>query len=310
MDDIRSALMVGAGAVGCAVASKIHTAIPGAVSVLASPSRMERFSAEGFVINGVRMDFPLAPADRAPGNGDEPGLVVVAVKNHQLGQAIADMAPYVGRESLILSLMNGIVSEDTLASAFGREKVPYAMIIGIDAVREGNSTRFTQGGTINFGEAQNPAGAWSERVSRIASFFGRAGLRYSVPEDMIRSLWYKFMINVGINQASAVLGAPYGTFQRLREARRVMEAAMRELIAVSRAKGSGLQETDLESWHGTLRSLSPDAKTSMLQDVESGRKTEVEIFAGTVIELGEETGVATPVNRLLFDLIRTIEQSY
>jgi 2-dehydropantoate 2-reductase len=310
MSEIRSVLIVGAGAVGAAVASILHKSGRASVSVLADPPRIARFAAEGFVLNGERIDFTLLPAGRAPGSGEESDLIILAVKNHHLEKAIADMRPYVGAGTLILSLLNGITSEEGLAAAFGSEKVPYAMILGIDAVREGNATVFSSAGKIHFGDAKNPVGAWSERVSRIASFFDRCGLGYVVPEDMVRALWYKFMINVGINQASAVLRATYAPFQSLPEARRVMEAAMRELIEISGALGTGLVEADMGSWMGTLRGLSPEAKTSMYQDVAAGRKTEVEAFAGTVIELGEKTGIPTPVNRLLFDMIRTIEQSY
>jgi 2-dehydropantoate 2-reductase len=310
MSEIRSALIVGAGAVGAAVAAIIHGREPGAARLLADPDRLERFSREGFVVNGQPVEFPLVSTAKAPRPGEEDGLVIVAVKNHHLARAIEDMRAFVGRDTLVLSLLNGISSEDELAAAFGREKVPYAMILGIDAVRHGSSTTFSSAGKIHFGDARNLAGAWSERVSRIASFFDRTGVGYEVPEDMIRSLWYKLMINVGINQASAVLRAPYGVFQRLSEAWRVMEGAMRELVAISAALGTGLRETDLEAWRSTLMGLSPDAKTSMLQDVEGRRKTEVEAFAGKVIELGNRTGMPTPINRLLFDLIRTIEQSY
>jgi 2-dehydropantoate 2-reductase len=308
MGEIRSVLIVGAGAVGAAVASILQDSGEAAVSVLADSSRMARFAAEGFVLNGRRVDFPLLPAgDR---RGETADLVILAVKNHHLARAIEDMAPFVGEGSLILSLLNGITSEEDLAAAFGPEKVPYAMILGIDAVRIGNATTFSSAGKIHFGDARNLRGAPSDRVSRIASFFDRCALGYVVPEDMIRALWYKFMINVGINQASAVLRATYDAFQRLPEARRVMEASMRELIEISRALGTGLAASDLESWRGTLLDLTPGAKTSMLQDVEARRKTEVEAFAGTVIGLGEKAGVPTPVNRLLFDMIRTIEQSY
>jgi 2-dehydropantoate 2-reductase len=310
MAEIRSALIVGAGAVGASIASVIHGRERGAVGVLADPSRISRFRAEGFVVNGRRVDLPLVDSTARPAEGAESDLVIVAVKCHHLERAIADMAPFVGERSLVLSLLNGITSEDDLAAAFGREKVPYAMILGIDAVRRGNATDFAATGKIHFGDARNEEGAWSERVSRIASFFDRVGVHYAVPGDMIRSLWYKLMINVGINQASAVLRATYGAFQRLPEAWSAMEAAMRELIAISRAKGTGLADADIEAWRATLLGLSPDAKTSMLQDVEAGRKTEVEAFSGTVIALGRETGVPTPVNELLFDLIRTIEQTY
>jgi len=308
LEEIASALIVGAGAVGAAVASIIHRSLPGAARVLAEGERLERYARAGFVVNGERLDLPLVSGRDSTVRGAE--LVLLAVKTHQLSRAIADMTPFVGDDTLILSLLNGISSEDELAAAFGRAKVPYAMILGIDAVREGNETSFAAAGKIHFGDARNAPGAWSERVSRIASFFDRAGVGYVVPGDMIRTLWYKFMINVGINQASALLRATYGTFQRVPEAREAMEAAMRELVAISAAKGTGLVEADIARWDETLRGLLPGAKTSMLQDVEAGRKTEVEAFAGAVMAMGMELGIPTPVNSLIFDLIRTIEQSY
>jgi len=310
MHAIDKVVVVGAGAVGAVVAAAIHRGLPGKASLLVDAARSERLRAEGLLINGKRVDLPLSPVSVAPGTVQAADLIIVAVKQQQLAQAILDMAPYVGEGTLLISLLNGIASEDDLARAFGRDKVLYAMILGIDAVREGGEIRHSSFGVINFGEAKNPPGAPSENVARVASFFDRAGVAYAVPEDMVRTLWYKLMINVGINQASAVLRAPYGVFQRLPEARRVMDAAMLELIAISKAKGTGLSEGDLQSWYRTLAGLAPEAKTSMLQDVEAGRKTEVEIFSGAVVRMGEETGLPTPVNRLLFDMIRAIEQAY
>ena len=304
--EIRSLLIVGAGAVGASVAGIVGAREPSAVSVLAGEDRMRRYRREGFILNGERKDFALvSPSDRS-----EPDLIILAVKCHQLPRAIEDMRGHVGPSTLILSLLNGITSEDTLVAAFGEEKVPYAMILGIDAVREGNSTRFSGTGKIHFGDASNATGSWSGRVSRIWRFFERTGVACVVPEDMIRSLWYKFMINVGINQASAVLRAPYDVFQTMPEAKEVMESAMRETVALSKSVGTGLRDADVASWYDTLSKLAADGKTSMLQDVEAGRKTEVEAFAGTVIERGESAGLAVPVNRTLFNLIRAIERGY
>ena len=304
--EIRSLLIVGAGAVGAAVAGIVADREPSAVSILAGGERIRRYEQRGFLLNGVRRDFSLV----SPADCSEPGLVIVAVKSYQLSQAIEDMRNHVGPSTLVLSLLNGISSEDMLAAAFGRDRVPIAMILGIDAVREGNSTRFSGTGRIHFGDAANVKGSWSERVSRIARFFERTGVAYDVPEDMIRSLWYKFMINVGINQASAVLRAHYGVFQTMPEAKEVMESAMRETVTLSKSMGTGLSDTDVARWYDTLTKLAADGKTSMLQDVEARRKTEVEAFAGTVIELGEAAGLAVPVNRTLFNLIRAIERGY
>jgi 2-dehydropantoate 2-reductase len=127
---------------------------------------------------------------------------------------------------------------------------------------------------------------------------------------MVRTLWWKFMINVGINQASAALRAPYSVFQNAQEARELMESAMREVMALANKASVHLSETDLATWYTILARLNPQGKTSMLQDVEAGRKTEVEMFAGKVIELGRHYHLPTPVNERLFDLIKKIEGSY
>ncbi len=306
LQPIKSVLVVGAGAVGAAVAGLIADCAPRAVSVLAGGERAGRYRREGFLLNGVRKDFPLvAPEDRS-----EPDLVIVAVKTHQLDRAIGDMAHHVGPGTLILSLLNGITSEEALSRAFGAGKVPLAMILGIDAVRDGNDTRFSGRGKIHFGDTVNEEGAWSQRVQRIAAFFHGSGVPFVVPPNMVRSLWFKFMINVGINQASAVLRAPYGAFQAPGAAKELMESAMQETVALSRAMGTGLREEDVAGWGDTLQALSPDGKTSMLQDVEAGRPTEVEAFAGTVMRLAEPKGLAVPVNQTLYRLIKVMERGF
>jgi len=323
MKEIEQVLIVGAGAVGTAIASIIHDAVPGCVSVLADGERFERYDRDGFLVNGKQYRFPVV----TPGgpSATEPAgphglfdLIIVAVKYHHLPEAIAQMRGHVGPETSILSLLNGISSEEILGAAFGSGPgaapdttlPPYAMIIGIDAVRLGNDTRFASAGKINFGEDRNAPGGWSPRVARIARFFDRCGVNYSVPENMIRALWFKFMINVGINQASAVLRAPYSVFQTHPEAMAAMEAPMREVITLSRSMGIGLDESDLRSWEETLSKLHPDNITSMCQDVLAGRKTEVEMFAGAMMELGKKHGIPTPANELYFNIIRTIEGSY
>jgi 2-dehydropantoate 2-reductase len=111
--EIRSVLVVGAGAVGASVAGIISSQDPGAVSVLADAARRKRYTADGFVLNGTRCDFRIV----APEEGSEPDLVIVAVKTHQLARAIEDMRRHVGPRTFVLSLLNGIESEDALAEA-------------------------------------------------------------------------------------------------------------------------------------------------------------------------------------------------
>ncbi len=281
-----------------------------ALSILAGGERLARYRAEGFVVNGDRCDFEY----REP-RGTKPfDFVIVACKNHHLPKVISDLAGHIGPGTLILSLLNGISSEQEIGAAFGKT-LPYAMIIGTDAGHGGNETTFSTPGTIFFGQGKNSGdrGKWSPDVAAIADFFDRAGVPYAVPEDMLNRLWYKYMLNVGVNQVTATLRRSYKIMQTGSEvvgARDLVEGAMREVIAIAKAEGIALGDDDIASVWKTMDKLDPAGKTSMCQDVEAGRKTEVELFSGKVIELAKRHGIAVPVNELLWKMLRVIEASY
>ena len=116
------------------------------------------------------------------------------------------------------------------------------------------------------------------------------------------------MINVGMNQASALMRAPYGVFQTSEDARALMRTLMQEVITLAQASDVNLAEADIEDWCAILQTLSPDGKTSMLQDIEAGRQTEVDVFGGKVVALGKALGITTPVNAALRHAIRVLER--
>jgi 2-dehydropantoate 2-reductase len=303
MNEIKKVAILGAGALGAYYASRFHAA--GFKTVLvASGMRGERLHRDGLSVNGEQLILPVVNGKKQQPPAD---LVLVALKHHQLSEALPDLRPLVGPETLILSVLNGLDSEEVIGEVYGAEKILYCVAVGIDAVREGSAVTVANEGRLLFGEARNtPASA---RVRRVQAACDRAGLAWETPADMLRTLWWKFMVNVGVNQASAVLRAPYGVFQRSVEAREVLTELMGEVIALAGPAGVDLTAADLAEWERVLDRLAPEAKTSMLQDVEAGRKTEVEIFAGKVVELGRQYGVHTPANRLMLHLLRVIEEN-
>jgi 2-dehydropantoate 2-reductase len=296
-------VIVGAGAMGAVYASRFFDLDESRLSLLAGGERGTRLRKEGLIVNGRRF-FPFVQDPE----GDAPpaDLIIVAVKHHHLTRAILDMKGLVGGNTLFLSVMNGIDSETAIGVAYGHENVLYAVAMGIDAVREGNRTTYSNQGRILFGEADNRD--LSPRVKRLRALFDRAEIACETPEDMIRTLWLKFMLNVGMNQVSAVLGATYGVFQTVPEARELVESTMRETLMVAHAAGISLFDKDIQNFQTVLSGMHPKGKTSMLQDVEAGRKTEVEMFGGRMMELGESHGVETPLNRALYLAIRSLEQ--
>ncbi len=298
---IEKIAIIGAGALGAAYGSILYEMDSSRVFFIAGGERYEKLKNDGLVVNGKRYAIAVARPEEAKAAD----LLIVAVKHHHLDRAITEMKKAIGPETTILSVMNGIDSEERIGAVYGIDKVIYGLTLGIDAVREGNSVNYKNQGRILFGEEKNSE--LTERVLRIKELFDKAGIAYVIPPDMIRSLWFKYMINVGANQTSAILRANYGTLRSSSEARELMDSAMREVIAIGQAMKVDLSEKDIEEWYKVLEPLNPAGKTSMFQDVEAGRKTEVEMLAGKVIELGKRWGVPTPVNRRLFDELKKIE---
>jgi len=300
--EIKNVAVLGAGAMGAAYASRFFDAPAFSTVIVVRDPRYDRLRAEGFLVNGKHYSIPVVHPDAASRPAD---LIIVALKNHNLPEAIDDLKNVVGDETTLISVMNGLDSEDHLGSAYGMDKVLYAVAVGIDAVRDGNSVTYTNPGKVLFGEADNSHP--SERVRRVQEAFERAGVAYETPTDMMRVLWWKFMVNVGVNQASAVIRAPYGVFQSSPDAQALMESLMREVIVLAQRIGVSLGEQDLDGWYAVLKTLSAEGKTSMLQDIEAGRKTEVEVFAGKVVELGKRHGIPTPVNQTLLSIVNVLE---
>jgi 2-dehydropantoate 2-reductase len=293
--DVTIISVIGLGAVGAAYAARIADAHPEIeLRVVAGGSRAERLRNEGVVVNGERYRFPVVH----PGLQVTPAdLVIVAVKCHHLPEAIEQLAGQVGPDTIILSLLNGITSEDALQAAYPAAVIPLAVAVGIDAVRDETGVRYTTLGWVEFGDPV--PGERSAGVVRLEGLLADAGIRCVVKDDMPHALWWKFLVNVGVNQVSALLEAPYALVQAAGPARDLMIAAQREVVAVAQASGVDLDDEDITRFLDVLTTLGPENYTSMAQDALAHRRTEVDQFAGIVVELGDRYGVPTPVNAVL-----------
>jgi 2-dehydropantoate 2-reductase len=302
MTAIKKIAIVGAGAMGAAYAAMFTDAAGFSVSFVARGERYERLKNTTLNINDKLYRLPVVHPDKVSAPVD---LILVALKHHHLVGAVGDIASLAGKHTAILSVMNGLESEETIGAVCGMDKLVYAIAVGIDAMHENKRFTYANPGKIIFGPVADNAG--DPRLNIIQEALDRAGIPNEIPTDIMRAMWWKFMINVGINQASAVLRAPYGVFHSSPDARALIRSLMNEVVLLAEKTGIDLTETDIDKWETIMDTLSPTGKTSMLQDVEAGRKTEVEIFAGKVVSLGNACGVPTPVNATVQQIIRVIE---
>jgi len=287
--------LLGSGAVGAPLAERLSKV--SSFALIVDEKRRERYEKEGIILNGRCHHFPLEV------KGDNStDLLILACKNFSLKEAFEELDSFVGPSTTILSLLNGVESEELLAKRYGEEKVLYAFITALSSNREGNEiTCFSKdGGLILFGEKDNSK---SERVRDIAKLFDEAGVHYTIPENIQHEIWWKFMLNTCFNSLSGVLGTPYDKIvgnSNLFCAARVVAAEVQKVAA---AEGILLSEDDIEHMMKMMSSFSGNGKTSMLQDIEAGRPTENRYFCAAVSKLGAKHGIPTPICDFLYNLV-------
>lgn len=301
---IKKVTLIGLGAMGVFFAPKLDACLgKDNFRVLAGGERKERLQSKGVIINGIRYRFNVI----TPETKDDPAdLIIMAVKDMGLEQAILDIRNQVGPDTQILCVMNGIESEERTAAVYGWEHVLYSYM-RVSIVMKDGAADFDPGkGKVHFGEAKN--GELSERVRAIRELFETCKISYNIDADMIRGMWFKFMCNVGENLTCAMLGIPFGAYHISDYANAIRRQAMWEVVEIANRLGIDLSGEDIERQEDTIRNLPFANKPSTLQDLENGRLTEVEMFAGKVVKLGEELGIKTPLNWMFYHGIKVCEE--
>lgn len=301
MNKINNVIICGLGAIGTIYAEKLKGCTN--LKILADEKRIERYKKNPVIFNGKKCGFDFILPDEKNFKAD---LIIISVKNSGLVDAAASIKNFVDENTIILSLLNGISSEEYLASIYGWEKLLFSYFVGHTSTRKGAEITFDGVGEIVFGEKENSE--FSQKVLAIKNLFDEAKIDYSIPEDMEYSMWKKFLVNVGTNQASAILGGAYKLFQNSEKSMNLAKNFMKEAQKIAEVSGVKNTEKMLDEALEIINSMLPETKSSMLQDVESARKTEVEIFAGKVVEMGEKFNIPTPYNKIAFEIISALDE--
>lgn len=304
---IQKIAIVGMGALGILYGDFLSRKLGReCVGFVADRARMERYSRMVFTANGRVCDFRLIPADE---KGEPADLVIFAVKATALSQAMADAANQIGENTVILSVLNGITSEKILEERFGVKNVVYSVAQGMDAVKLGSALTYSVMGKLCVGipadmPEKQPA------LDALCVLFDETGLAYDLEADILHRLWGKFMLNVGVNQVVMVFEGNYGAIQVPGKPREMMIAAMREVLELSKLEGTGVTEADLDFYVNLMNTLSAEGMPSMRQDGLAKRKSEVELFSGTVCRMAKKHNLPVPVNEWLYAKVQETESAY
>lgn len=302
MRNIQTVGVVGLGALGTMYAHILTEAMgPERVFVFAGEDRIARYQREGVYYNGERQAFhyavPEAPVD----------LLLFSVKFGALEEAVSLCRPAAGPETTIISVLNGISSEEILGAAYSPAQVVWCVAQRMSAKKEGSRASAGPTGELALGV---PKGADRARLDRLTAFFDQISFAYSLPEDIRVHMWSKLLCNTGCNQACMVYQCGYGGVQVPGPAQDAMLGAMREVMAVANAEGVPLSEADIAGWRKIIAGFPPEGETSMRQDGKARRKSEVELFSRTIRRLAAKHGIPVPVNDWLYEKIHEIEADY
>ena len=183
------------------------------VRVLADKERIERYRKETVTFNGKVCDFNYRDAAEETESAQ---LLLFTVKYGALEQAMEEVAHLVGPDTILLSALNGIRSEEDLGRKFGKEKVIHCIAQKMAAMKEGNAAVCTNPGELALGVLDEGK---KKNLDVVKLFFDETGFPYSCPENMRHAMWAKLLCNVGVNQTLALYGGTYRDVQKEGEAR-------------------------------------------------------------------------------------------
>jgi 2-dehydropantoate 2-reductase len=232
-------------------------------------------------------------------------LILLSVKAHDTAAAAKQKAPFVRPDAMVVCLQNGVDNADRVRAAANVIVVPAAVYIAVSMPEPGRVKHLARGDLI--------IGPPSARTREVANAFIRAGISCRISENIEGELWLKLLRNCALNAISALGQARYGQIAQSDDAKRLMEQIVDEVLAVARAAGVVLPGVaDRESGMAAALDLATqmaDAFSSTAQDLNRGRRTEIEALNGYIARRGAELGIPVPVNHALFTLVKLAEQT-
>ena len=289
--------IVGSGGVGGYFGGRL--AASGAdVSFLARGAHLDALRARGLRIVSPKGDVHV-PRVRAFGDPNEIGAVDVAlfaVKLYDVESALPSLAPLVGPSTVVIPLQNGVDAASLVERALGRAHTGGGTCYVAAVVAEPGVIRHTAMDHLIFGELD---GVRSPRLATLLESCRPAGFQATLSDDIMFDVWTKFVRLSVLSGMTAVTRSPVGVLRDDPDLWAMLKDAVREAMAVAQAKGIAVAPTTVDDVAAAYAALPPQARSSMLEDLERGRRLELPWLSGAVVRIGREVGVATPTHAFI-----------
>ena len=295
--------IVGAGGIGGYYGGLLARA-GNEVALIARGAHLEAIRTAGLQVESVHGDFTVRPAlaTSDPAEVGPVDLILFTVKTYDLEEAGRAAAPLLGPDTVVLPLENGLEAPGMLGQLLGAERVlPGVTYVSASIAAPGRIRQVSELRRIVFGEAD---GGSTPRAERIREVLAASGIEVVLTGDIQAALWTKFIFMATAAGVCAAARLPLSAALACPETRALFQQALQEAAAVARAEGVALPADIAERTMRTGEGFPPGTRPSMLVDLEAGRRLELEAMSGAVVRRGEAGGVATPVHRVLYALLK------
>lgn len=235
-------------------------------------------------------------------------LVILFVKCYHTESAVKNASPLIGKKTTVLSLQNGWGNAPRIGEIIGAEKVIVGVTYHSATVVGPGHIRHSGTGPTNIGEMD---GRSSTRIAQIAEVFSKAGLETKASTTVIKEIWSKLALNVCTLPTSALLRFCADELVKHEGTMNLMRTLLAETVEVAKAQSIDVDFNERwESITGLLNRISPGAKSSMLQDVEAGRRTEIDVINQAIVTAGRKFKIPTPANETMVNMVRALEETF
>jgi len=270
------------------------------VTFIARGKHLEAIQKNGLQLKSIKGDYLVKPATTTSNISEvkEIDLILVCVKTWQLEEVSEIIKPVLNENTLVISLLNGVNNSEGLTSVLGRQNVLGGLCKIVSKVENyGVINHLSYEPTIVFGELNNEK---TERAKKLESIFVDARIKTKLTTDIQKEIWTKFLFISTVSAIGALTRATIGEMIASKKIKKMMLQTSEEIVAIAKAKGVNLSDDIIEKQFKIIESQPYNTTASLQRDMMDGKPSELEAQNGTIVKMGIEQGIETPINSFIY----------